>query len=131
LIAVPWFKWYGLTALIVFLGWRTGLVISLSAVTVGFIAGIVIDTLAGHSPDAWAAPVLARNGGCREAECCDTVATNAANLSLLDVSNPKEKVRLGARFAMDLLRELGPWMIGRILLGAAIEAFVPKEVVTS
>jgi uncharacterized membrane protein YraQ (UPF0718 family) len=38
LIAVPWFNWYGLTALIVFLGWRTGLAISLSAVTVGFIA---------------------------------------------------------------------------------------------
>jgi uncharacterized membrane protein YraQ (UPF0718 family) len=45
LIAVPWFNWYGLTALVVFLGLKAGVAVSLSAVTVGFIAGVLIDTL--------------------------------------------------------------------------------------
>jgi uncharacterized membrane protein YraQ (UPF0718 family) len=131
LIAVPWFNWYGLTALIIFLGWRAGLIVSLSAVTVGFVAGILIDTIVGRSPRVSAKPVLPVAGGCNDAGCCDTGGADPARWPLLDVSNPKEKVRSGVGFAVDLLRELGPWMIGGILLGAAIEAIVPKELVTA
>ncbi len=131
LIAVPWFNWYGLTALVVFLGWRAGVIVSLSAVTVGFVAGILIDTVAGHSPRVSAAPALPTAAGCTDAGCCDTGAADPARRPLLDVSNPKEKVRSGARFAVDLLRELGPWMIAGILLGAAIEATAPKGLVTT
>ncbi len=131
LIAVPWFNWYGLTALVIFLGWRAGLTVSLSGVAVGFVAGILIDTLLGHSPHASATPALPVAGGCADAGCCDSGATDPSRQSLLDLSNPREKVRSGARFAVDLLRELGPWMIGGILLGAMIEALVPKELVTT
>jgi uncharacterized membrane protein YraQ (UPF0718 family) len=58
LIAVPWFNWYGLTALVIFLGWRVGLIVSLSAVTVGFVTGIVIDTIVGRPPQVSETPVL-------------------------------------------------------------------------
>lgn len=131
LIAVPWFNWYGLTALIIFLGWRAGLIVSLSAVAIGFVAGMLIDMVVGHAPRVSASPALALAGGCSEAGCCETGATDPTRERLLDFSNPKEKVRSGARFAVDLLRELGPWIIAGILLGAAIEAIVPKELVTT
>ena len=55
---------------------------------------------------------------------------NRARLTLLDFSDPREKARLGARFAIDLLRELGPRMTGGILLAGAIEAVIPKELIT-
>src|SRR5215831_4722715 len=50
LISVPWFNWYGLTALVVFLGWVPALIVSLSAVAVGFMAGLAIDLTGGRSP---------------------------------------------------------------------------------
>ncbi len=50
---------------------------------------------------------------------------------MLDLTNPREKMRAGARFALDPLRELGPWMLAGVLLGAAVEAIVPKELVTT
>jgi uncharacterized membrane protein YraQ (UPF0718 family) len=131
LIAVPWFNWYGLTALVIFLGWRAGLIVSLSAVTVGFVAGIFIDTIVGHSPRGSAAPGASEVGGWTEAGCCDTGAADPVRQALLDFSNPREKLRSGARFAVDLLRELGPWMVAGILLAAAIEAIVPRELVTT
>ncbi len=130
LIAVPWFNWYGLTALVIFLGWRAGVIVSLSAVAVGFIAGMLVDTVAGHSPRVLAAPALPVAGGCADTGCCVTSA-DSAHQPLLDLSNPGEKMRSGARFAVDLVRELGPWMIAGILLGAAIEAIVPKGLVTT
>jgi uncharacterized protein len=131
LIAVPWFNWYGLTALVIFLGWRAGLIVSLSAVAVGFVAGMLIDTVAGHSVRPAASSVLPVVGGCSEAECCGSGAVDPARQFLLDFSNPREKVLSGARFAFDLLRELGPWIIAGILLGAVLEAIVPKALVTT
>jgi len=131
LIAVPWFNWYGLAALVIFLGWRAGLIVSLSAVMVGFLAGVLIDTVVDHSPRLPAAPALAEAGGYTKAECCDAGPTGPADQPLLDFSNPREKLTSGARFAFDLLRELSPWMIAGILLGAAIEAIVPRELVTT
>jgi uncharacterized protein len=140
LIAVPWFNWYGLTALVVFLGWWAGTIVSLSAVTVGFVAGVLIETVAGQSPRVAALPVLPVTGGCADAGyagrpadtgCCDAAVPGPAHQPLLDLSNPKDKVWSGARFAVDLLREIGPWMMAGILLGAAIEAIVPKGLVTT
>jgi uncharacterized protein len=43
LIATPWFNWYGLTALIIFLGPQSALFIAGSAVLIGFCTGLVID----------------------------------------------------------------------------------------
>lgn len=131
LIAVPWFNWYGLTALLIFLGWRAGFIVSLSAVMVGFLAGILIDTLVGHPPQLPAVPALPEAGGCNEAGCCDAGPANPVDQPLLDFSNPREKVQSGVRFAVDLLREIGPWMIAGILLGAAVEALVPRQLVTT
>ena len=123
LISVPWFNWYGLTALVVFLGWVPALIVSLSAVTVGFIAGLAIDIIGGRSPIM----LISGSPSCCEAgEACRT-----ANAPLVDFSNPAEKIRAGVRFAVDLLQELGPWMIAGIVLGAAIEAIVPREFVTT
>ena len=130
LIAVPWFNWYGLTALIVFLGWRTGLMVSFSAVAVGFLGGVLIDTLGDRSP-------MQRFGGtisdaCGDDACCGTVTFAPGPSSpstLLDFSNPREKVRAAGRFTLDLLKELGPWMLAGVMLGAAAEVVIPKGLV--
>ena len=131
LIAVPWFNWYGLTSLVIFLGWQAGLIVSLSAVVIGFVAGVLIDTVVGHAPRVSGSAAHPGAGGCSDAGWCDAGAADPTQWRLLDFSNPKEKVRSGARFAFDLLRELGPWIFAGILLGAAIEAIVPKELVTA
>lgn len=132
LISVPWFNWYGLTALIVFLGWRAGLIVALSAVVVGFLAGVLIDAIGEHStvPGQEQLPRGRTHGGCPAPGCCDTRALTRST-QLLDLSNPARKASLAVRFAVDLLRELGPWMLGGVLLGAAVEAVVPKEFVTN
>lgn len=133
LIAVPWFNWYGLTALVVFLGWRVGLVVSLSAVFVGFLGGVLIDMFGDRSPTGpLTTPILA---GCREdAPCCGPVATTSGSSSrspLLDLSSPREKARAAVRFALDLLKELGPWMLAGVALGAAAEVAIPKGLVST
>ena len=80
----------------------------------------------GSAPRGSAVLPLEPVGGRNQAGCCDTGVGNRARLTLLDFSDPREKARLGARFAIDLLRELGPWMIGGILLAGAIEARNPE-----
>lgn len=132
LIAVPWFNWYGLTALVVFLGWRTGLMVSLSAVVIGFLGGLLVDTLGDRSPTERLA--AATSDGCGEDAGCYRVAPASRPSSptpLLDFSNPQEKVRAGARFALDLLKELGPWMLAGVVLGAAAEVAIPKSLVST
>ncbi|HLW49022.1 MAG TPA: permease [bacterium] len=105
LIAVPWFNWYGLAALVIFLGWRAGVIVSMSAVTIGFVAGILIDTIVGRPPHVSMTPVLPLvAAGCTDAGCCDGATADPARRSLLDLSNPREKVGSGVRFAVDLLR---------------------------
>jgi len=106
-------------------------IVSLSAVTVGFVAGILIDTVVGRPPRLSASTAFPTAASCSDAGCCDTGNADPAHRPLLDVSNPQEKLRSGARFAFSLLRELGPWLIAGILLGAAIEGIVPKEAVTA
>lgn len=50
---------------------------------------------------------------------------------MFDFSNPGKKVRAGAKFALDLLKELGPWILAGVLLGAAAEVAIPKDLVST
>jgi uncharacterized membrane protein YraQ (UPF0718 family) len=132
LIAVPWFNWYGLAALVIFLGWRAALVISLSAAVIGFLAGMVIDVMlsdARPAPRSESAVGTRSEGRCADRGCCDS-GRDRADRPLLDFSRPTEKIISGARFALDLVRELGPWMLAGILLGVVLEAIVRKEIAT-
>jgi len=131
LIAVPWFNWYGLTALMIFLGWRAGLAVSLSAVGVAFITGAVIDTLdarwpSPHRTHARHAQHAAHEGG--SAHHCGAPSDPAPepDAPLLDLSNPWEKARAGLQFASHLALEIAPWIVAGILLGAAAETFIPS-----
>ncbi len=45
LIATPWFNWYSLAALVIFLGPRMALAVAGSAVLIGFAAGVLIDLI--------------------------------------------------------------------------------------
>ena len=152
LIAVPWFNWYGLIALTVFLGWRAGVMVSLSAVAVGFVAGVMIDFFGthssveeGHKEAGWEG---SDRSACSDAACCGAEnpgalhagdACAAANATpartdprpLFDFSHPKEKVHAASKFALDLVRELGPWMLAGVAVGAMAEAVIPKELVSA
>lgn len=59
-----------------------------------------------------------------------SVAPDVPLPKLDDFSNLSGKLRQGIVFALDMLRELGPWMVLGVLLGAAIETFVPEHVFT-
>jgi uncharacterized membrane protein YraQ (UPF0718 family) len=54
----------------------------------------------------------------------------ASTSHLFDVSDPLGKLRAGVQFALDSLRELGPWMLVGMLLGAAVETFAPEDTFT-
>ena len=54
----------------------------------------------------------------------------ASTSRLYDVSDPLGKLRAGVQFALESLRELGPWMLVGVLLGAAVETFVPEDTFT-
>jgi len=128
LIATPWFNWYGLTALIIFLGPRVALAIAGSAVLIGFLTGLLVDLVGPRT----LAPILASlpTAHCGHGESCSGPAPGSVVAGLLDLSDPAGKLRAGVRFALDSLRELGPWMIAGVVLGAAIETFVPEETFT-
>ncbi len=128
LIATPWFNWYGLTALVIFLGPRVALAIAGSAVLIGFLAGLLIDLLDPRSPILHEAPVPATPCACDES--CGGTASGSAVAGLLDLSDPVGKLRAGLGFALDSLRELGPWMAAGVVLGAAVETFVPEDTFT-
>ena len=123
LIATPWFNWYGLTALVIFLGVRVSLAIAGSAVLIGFCTGVLIDRFL-PSPSVPAPEPLCSCGD----SCC--TQESSANGPLFDVSHPVAKLRSGIRFTLDLLREVGPWILAGVVIGAAVEAFVPEEVFT-
>ena len=123
LIAVPWFNWYGMTALVVFLGWRDGLTVSLCALLIGVVAGVLIDLLGDRSATI---PVTVCGSTCETEECSPSVVASHARAPLLDFSNPAGKILAGLRYAVGLLREVGPWMLAGIALGAAMQAAVPR-----
>jgi hypothetical protein len=42
----------------------------------------------------------------------------------------KTKLRAGVRFALEQVRELGLWMLLGVLLGTAVETFIPEDTFT-
>jgi uncharacterized protein len=130
LIAVPWFNWYGLTALTVFLGWRVGLLVSLSAVVVGFVAGVLIDVFGGAaSVEAARSGAACSDAACAGETCAGPTSSTSGARPFLDFSHPRKKVYAASRFALELLRELGPWMLAGVALGALAETLVPQQLV--
>ena len=125
LIATPWFNWYGLAALVIFLGPRVAVAVAGSAVLVAFLAGLLIDLLGPRRLMTRSATIPVSRCACGDAGggATDTRTTPR----LFDLTDPWGKLRAGARFARDSLRELGPWMIIGVLLGAAVETFVPEK----
>jgi len=130
LIATPWFNWYGLTALVIFLGPRVALAVAGSAVLIGFAAGVLIDLIVPRDRIPVALPVALTASPCGCGETCGDTTGAVAPPRLFDVTDPWGKLRAGVRFALDSLRELGPWMLVGVMLGAAIETFVPEETFT-
>jgi uncharacterized protein len=153
LIATPWFNWYGLTALLLFLGLRATLAVAGSAVVIAFSAGLLIDLVGsrqgshqvllhpasgstegaeGAETASAARRVLANSScGCGDASCRVVGAAPDVVLpKLLDFSDLGGKLRQGVTFALSMLRELGLWMVLGVLVGAAIETFVPEHLFT-
>jgi uncharacterized membrane protein YraQ (UPF0718 family) len=132
LISTPWFNWYGLTALLLFLGPRATLAVAGSAVLIAFSAGLLIDLLGSRqallqpATEALTSPSC----GCGDADCCMVTTALDAPPKLFDFSDLGGKLRQGVTFALSMLRELGLWMVLGVLLGAAIETFVPERLFT-
>jgi uncharacterized membrane protein YraQ (UPF0718 family) len=128
LIATPWFNWYGLTALAIFLGARVSLAIAASAVAIAFLTGLLIDFVVPSGPQQPLIPVTAETAcSCGDGRCRSVAPRQ---VRLFDLSHPVDKLRDGLRFTLDLLREVGPWIIAGVVIGAAVEAFVPEHVFT-
>lgn len=132
LIATPWFNWYGLTALVIFLGPRAALAVAGSAVLIAFSTGVAIDVMDLIRPRPPTVPAVVSEPPNGDSACCASCGDERSrgHEHLLDVSDPLGKLRAGIRFALDELRELGPWMLAGVLLGAAIETFVPERIFT-
>jgi uncharacterized membrane protein YraQ (UPF0718 family) len=130
LIATPWFNWYGLAALVIFLGPHVALAVAGSAVLIAFSAGLLIDLLGPRHGALVSVPVAAPAATCPCGDsCCDTSAA-AGPSRLLDLSDPLGKLRAGVRFALQQVRELGPWLLLGVTLGAAVETFIPEGTFT-
>ncbi len=114
----------------IFLGPRVALAVAGSAVLIGFVAGVLIDLIVPRQAVPVAIPVTLATPSCGCRETYHDTASAAAPPRLFDVTDPWGKLRAGVRFALDSLRELGPWMLFGVVLGAAIETFVPEETFT-
>lgn len=138
LIATPWFNWYGLTALILFLGLRTALAVAGAAVLIAFSVGLLLDLVDARrglrrlpAETIATAALASPTCGCGDTTCEVVAARPDAALGhLFDFSDLGGKLRQGAVFALEMLRELGLWMMVGVLLGAAIETFVPEHLFT-
>jgi uncharacterized membrane protein YraQ (UPF0718 family) len=131
LIATPWFNWYGLAALVIFLGPRVAIAVGASAVLIAFVAGVLIDLLGPRRAEPLPIPpeaLVPADCTCGETCCASTAPSVAARL--FDLTDPAGKLRAGVRFAVEQLRELGPWMVVGVVLGAAVETFIPEDVFT-
>ncbi|MGI8968635.1 MAG: permease [Chloroflexota bacterium] len=129
LIATPWFNWYGITALVIFLGVRVSVVIAVSAVVIAFMTGVLIDLVIPAESYKSLIPLAIESAACSCGDTCCSPADTTQD-PLFDFSAPGAKLREGLRFALDLLREVGPWIIIGVVLGAAVEALVPEHVFT-
>ncbi|GEM_PF-5893279 len=129
LIATPWFNWYGLIALVVFLGWPLAVAIAACGVSIGAVTGLLVDRLGGavRAPGvavaAGAEPSPPSSCGCAGCE----VAPADADERWWDLSNPRDKLRQALRTAYGLLRELAPWILAGAVLGAIVKEFLPAD----
>ena len=132
LIATPWFNWYGLAALVIFLGPRVAVAVAGSAVLIAVAAGLLIDLLGPRHPVVATAPLPAATPAvtCTCGDSCGGMSTAAGAPGLLDLSDPLGKLHAGVRFALEQVRELGLWMLLGVVLGAAVETFIPEDTFT-
>ena len=143
LIATPWFNWYGLSALIIFLGPRNGVAVAAAAVLTGWGTGMLVDGWALRlSRVAPASPALGREGiaeasvTCAPAEsscatercgCGPGELVSAEGSGWFDFHEPARKLRAALGTAIALFRELAPWIGAGILLGAAAKVYLPAD----
>lgn len=126
LIATPWFNWYALIALTIFLGWQFAIAVAFCGILIGIITGCAVDFL-GHS-EPQSAPELKVND-CEDEGCCLSCGSvPEQNIGpWLDLSNPGQKIKQALQTALELLRELAPWIVAGALLGAAVKQFLPDS----
>lgn len=132
LISTPWFNFYGLGSLAVFLGVRVALLVGLSSVVVAFLTGIIIDRFVPESVKILPDTILAETTCECEAGCGSSCGTSAAaDAGLIDFRDHPAKFRAALRFMIDLGKEIGLWMLIGVVLGALVETFVPQSFFTT
>lgn len=121
LIATPWFNWYGLIALSLFLGWSVAIEVALSGVLIGLVTGILVD-LSSHTSSIPTTDVAHAVTSCA---CGASCAAPSMDERWWDFSDPRKKLAQALRIAFDLLRELAPWILAGAVLGAVVKEFLP------
>ena len=124
LIATPWFNWYGVIALAVFLGWPLAGAIAVCGVLVGTATGLFVDLVApaDAAPEP-VTPAQVQTCGCTS---CHEPAPHTGQ-HWWDFSDPVDKLRQALRTALGLLRELAPWILAGAVLGALVKEFLPAD----
>ncbi|WP_287998549.1 permease, partial [Acidiphilium sp.] len=143
LIATPWFNWYGLVALWIFLGWQVAFAVASSAILIAFLTGMLIDLVTAKtlpsSPrqEALNKTISATDPpslGQSASTCCvaDTPCGGDENKEngFFDFSRPRDKFKIAWRNTWMLGRELLPWIFVGILLGATVKIWLPKTWLT-
>lgn len=128
LIATPWFNWYGIIALSLFLGWTVAIKIALSGVLIGLVTGVLVDLssrCAGSPVDQF--PQAEPSCGCGASCAPSSVPGPRVDDHWWDFSQPHRKLILALRTAFDLLRELAPWILAGAVLGALVKEFLPAS----
>ncbi|OYV77052.1 MAG: hypothetical protein B7Z66_06455 [Chromatiales bacterium 21-64-14] len=133
LIATPWFNWYGLIALAVFLGWPLAGAIAGCGVMIGTMTGLLVDLLGSPARSAVSAAVTVpevpttqgseTSCGCTSCEIPPPGGTER----WVDFSHPRDKLRQALGTAYGLLRELAPWILAGAVLGALVKEFLPAD----
>jgi len=132
LIATPWFNWYGLIALGVFLGWPLAAAIAGSGVLIGATTGLLVDGIGTPATGPQVA-TDARGGVTMNVATADSGCTSCGISApptterWWDFSNPWDKLRQALRTALALLRELAPWILAGAVLGALVKEFLPAD----
>ena len=132
LIATPWFNWYGLVALWIFLGWRMALIVAGSGVSIAFLTGMIIDWQSPDRRDPRSLPTDVPETVCTTTSCsvksgsacCSTVDADGSG-EFFDFSHPWQKLQMAGTNAWALARELLPWIAAGILIGATVKTWLP------
>lgn len=122
LIATPWFNWYALIALTVFLGWQFAITIAFCSVLIGIITGSAVDIFGRNTPASDIAMTANTKGSC--CLSCETVPQESIG-PWWDLTNPKQKLNQAVKTAFELLKELAPWILAGVLIGSAVKEYLP------